>query len=140
MRQARTSREAPKDTTGTGTVLLVEDEDSVRIFGARALRGKGYTVLEADSGEAALDVIEAYEGAIDLMVTDVVMPQMDGATLVTHVRRGRPDLKVIFISGYAEDTFRKSLDGQQDINFMAKPFSLVQLAGKVKEVLAAPPT
>ncbi len=118
---------------------MVEDEDSVRIFGARALRGKGYAVLEADSGEAALDVIDSYEGRIDLLITDVVMPQMDGATLVERVRRGRPDIEVIFISGYAEDTFRRRLDRPQDINFLPKPFSLAQLAGKVKEVLAAPP-
>ncbi len=139
--EGRTPSEAEpaKDSTGTGTILLVEDEDSVRIFGARALRGKGYTVLEADSGEAALDVIDSYEGRIDLLITDVVMPQMDGAALVERVRRGRPDIEVIFISGYAEDTFRRHLGRPQDINFLPKPFSLAQLAGKVKDVLAAPP-
>ncbi len=125
------------DLTGKGTILLVEDEDGVRVFGARALRGKGYTVLEASSGEAALAVLESYGGDVDLLITDVVMPQMDGATLVTNVRKDRPGLKVIFMSGYAEDAFRKSLDSTVAINFLPKPFSLAQLAQRVKDTLAA---
>ncbi len=135
--QGPPKREPPKDLTGKGTILLVEDEDSVRIFGARALRGKGYTVLEADGGEAALDVVASYEGLIDLLITDVVMPQMDGATLVERVRRDRPRLKVLFISGYAEESFREHLDREREINFLPKPFSLADLAGKVKDVLEA---
>jgi two-component system cell cycle sensor histidine kinase/response regulator CckA len=136
--QPTAKRELPKDLTGRGTILLVEDEDGVRVFGARALRHKGYSVLEADSGEAALDVIESYDGPIDLLITDVVMPRMDGATLAEQLRRGRPDLRVIFISGYAEDAFRKRLDSPQDMYFLPKPFSLAELAGKVKDVLSAP--
>ena len=135
--QARVRRGIAKDLTGKGTILLVEDEDSVRTFGARALRGKGYTVLEADSGEASLDVIGSYDGAIDLLITDVVMPQMNGATLVERVRTSQPELKVIYISGYAEDAFRKSLARPEEIDFLPKPFSLAQLAGKVKDVLGA---
>ncbi|MFQ5784674.1 MAG: PAS domain-containing protein [Alphaproteobacteria bacterium] len=130
--------EPARDLTGKGTILLVEDEDSVRVFGSRALRGKGYTVLEADSGEAALDVIGSYDGTIDLLVTDVVMPQMDGTTLVETVRENRPDLRVIFISGYAEEAFGEKLDKARDVGFLPKPFSLAQLAGKVKEALDAP--
>ena len=136
--QAPVRRGPIKDLTGKGTILLVEDEDSVRTFGARALRSKGYTVLEADSAEAALDVIGFYDGAIDLLITDVVMPQMNGAVLVERVRESRPDLKVIFISGYAEDAFRKSLSRPEEIEFLPKPFSLAQLAGKVKDVIEAP--
>src|SRR5204863_731800 len=88
-----------RDLTGIGTVMLVEDEDPVRIFGARALRNKGYKVLEAKSGEAALELIQTADGPIDLLITDVVMPNMDGPALVREVREIHPDMKVIFISG-----------------------------------------
>jgi two-component system cell cycle sensor histidine kinase/response regulator CckA len=125
------------DLTGTGTILLVEDEDAVRVFSARALRNKGYQVLEARSGEAALTLLSTEMNRIDLLVSDVVMPQMDGPTLIRHVREQRPDLKVIFISGYAEDRFRDQMDSGANIYFLPKPFSLKQLAGKVKEVLRA---
>jgi two-component system cell cycle sensor histidine kinase/response regulator CckA len=124
------------DLTGIGTVMLVEDEDPVRIFAARALRNKGYKVLEAKSGEAALDLIRDADETIDLLVTDVVMPRMDGPTLVRQVREIHAGMKVIFISGYAEDTFRKRLDSDTDIHFLPKPFSLKQLAGKVKEAIS----
>ncbi|HEU0218691.1 MAG TPA: response regulator, partial [Stellaceae bacterium] len=125
---------AVADTTGTGTVMLVEDEDPVRIFGARALRNKGYTVLEARSGEAALEMMESTD-KIDLLITDVVMPKMDGPGLVREVRETHPDMKVIFISGYTEDSFRQRLDSDSNIHFLPKPFSLKQLATKVKEVI-----
>jgi two-component system cell cycle sensor histidine kinase/response regulator CckA len=130
---------AARDLTGKGLVLLVEDEDAVRTFAARALRNKGYTVLEADSGESALRVVEEQQSRIDLLISDVVMPQMDGPTLVKKVRDSRPETKIIFISGYAEDAFRRSLDQRdaREINFLPKPFSLKQLAGKVKEVMTA---
>ena len=105
----------------------------MRMFGARALRNKGYTVLEADSGESALELLRSAEQTIDLLVTDVVMPRMDGPTLAEHVRNNRPDIKVIYISGYAEDAFRSQVD--ETINFLPKPFSLGQLAAKVKGVL-----
>jgi two-component system cell cycle sensor histidine kinase/response regulator CckA len=123
------------DDTGIGTVLLVEDEDAVRLFGARALRNKGYKVLEARSGEAALEIIGNCGEPIDLLITDVVMPRMDGPTLIKEVRARQPNMKVIFISGYAEDNFRRRLDENAEIHFLPKPFSLKQLAGKVKEVM-----
>jgi len=124
-----------RDLTGIGTVLLVEDEDAVRLFGARALRNKGYNVFEARSGEAALEILKGGKQPIDLLITDVVMPRMDGPALIREVRAFRPDLKVIFISGYAEEDFRKRLDEGSVIHFLAKPFSLAQLAEKVKEVM-----
>jgi two-component system, cell cycle sensor histidine kinase and response regulator CckA len=127
---------AAKDLTGIGTVLLVEDDDPVRIFGARALRNKGYKVIEATSGEAALELIRAGDEKIDLLITDVVMPQMDGPQLIRRVRETHAEMKVIFISGYAEDAFRKRLDSDSDIHFLPKPFSLKQLAGKVKDVIS----
>jgi two-component system cell cycle sensor histidine kinase/response regulator CckA len=123
------------DDTGIGTVLLVEDEDAVRLFGARALRNKGYKVLEARSGEAALEIMASHKDPVDLIITDVVMPRMDGPALIKEVRLKQPGLKVIFISGYAEDNFRRRLDMDADIHFLPKPFSLKQLAGKVKEVM-----
>jgi two-component system cell cycle sensor histidine kinase/response regulator CckA len=125
-----------KDLTGIGTVLLVEDEDPVRIFGARALRNKGYKVLEAKSGQDALETIRDGGENIDLLITDVVMPRMDGPALIREVRETHPDLKVIFISGYTEDAFRERLDSDSEIHFLPKPFSLKQLAGKVKEVIS----
>ena len=128
---------AVKDLTGHGTIILVEDDDPVRIFGARALRNKGYEVIEARSGEAALDVIRDATEAIDLLITDVVMPHMDGPGLVREVREINPEMKVIFISGYTEDAFRQHLDSDVGIEFLPKPFSLKELAAKVRDVLAA---
>jgi two-component system cell cycle sensor histidine kinase/response regulator CckA len=129
---------AAADTTGAGTVLLVEDEDAVRLFSARALRAKGYKVLEARTGEAALELVGAVDDFIDLMITDAVMPEMDGPTLIKEMRDSRPDLPVICISGYAEETFREKLGESDDIHFLPKPFSLNQLAGKVKDVMNLP--
>jgi two-component system cell cycle sensor histidine kinase/response regulator CckA len=131
------ARPVEGDLTGVGTVLLVEDEDAVRLFGARALKNKGYRVLEAANGEAALDVINGAlsEGAhIDLIVSDVVMPGMDGHTLVRLVRQELPEVKIILMSGYAEDV-AEEVARDPAIHFLAKPFSLAGLAGKVKEVL-----
>ncbi|MFY8094530.1 MAG: PAS domain-containing hybrid sensor histidine kinase/response regulator [Niveispirillum sp.] len=124
------------DLTGTGRILLVEDEDAVRVFSARALRNKGYEVVEAKSGEAALDLLQAPDRPqVDLIVTDVVMPQLDGPAMIRAVREFMPDVKVIFISGYAEERFRSSVGGGDLVEFLPKPFSLKQLAGKVKEVM-----
>ena len=124
-----------KDLTGQGTIMLVEDDDPVRIFGARALRNKGYKVIEAKCGEAALDLIRNASETIDLLITDVVMPHMDGPGLVREVREIAPEMKVIFISGYTEDAFRQRLDNDDAIDFLPKPFSLKQLAAKVREVI-----
>ncbi|CAO5682624.1 MAG: Sensor histidine kinase RcsC [Holosporales bacterium] len=117
-----------------GTILLVEDEEAVRMFSARALREKGYTVLEAENGEEALKLIKKGE-TFDLLITDVVMPKMDGPTLNKKVRDIMPQTKTIFISGYAEDTFRKNLGTNAQIHFLPKPFSLKDLILKVQEVL-----
>jgi two-component system, cell cycle sensor histidine kinase and response regulator CckA len=130
-------RKVHKDLSGVGTILLVEDEDPVRLFAARALQNKGYDVLQADCGETALELAENYTGKIDLLISDVVMPNMDGPTLVKNITGRMSDLKVIFISGYAEDAFRKDLDFDiEKIEFLPKPFSLKEIAEKVKEVLS----
>ena len=116
-------------------MLLVEDEEVVRNFAARALKRQGYKVLEAASGVEALEVMEKNKGKIDIVVSDVVMPEMDGPTLLKELRKNNPDLKIIFVSGYPNDAFKASL-GEEDFAFLPKPFSLPQLAAKVKEELA----
>jgi len=123
------------DLTGAGTILLVEDEDAVRVFSTRALKNKGYNVYEARSGEEALDVLEAHGDQIDLTITDVVMPQMDGPTLYKHMQERWPKMKVVFVSGYTEDRLREQFTSGETIHFLGKPFSLKQLASKVKELL-----
>ena len=123
------------DLTGKGTILLVEDEDAVRTFAARALGTRGYEVLQAESGEIALDVVREYEGRIDLIVSDVVMPNMDGPTMARELKTLLPGIPIIFVSGYAEDAFAKNLDPDQEFHFLPKPFSLKQLAAAVKEVM-----
>jgi two-component system cell cycle sensor histidine kinase/response regulator CckA len=125
---------AARDVTGQDTILLVEDEEAVRSFAARALRMRGYNVLEAGGGEEALEIVQG--GAeIHLIITDVVMPNMDGPTMVKHVKKLKPELPVIFMSGYAEEAFRRD-EGAGDIHFLPKPFGLKQLAAKVKDVLS----
>jgi two-component system cell cycle sensor histidine kinase/response regulator CckA len=126
-----------RDVTGQDTILLVEDEEAVRSFAARALRMRGYHVMEAGGGEEALEIVKSGKPTIDLLITDVVMPNMDGPTLVRHVKELKPDLAVIFMSGYAEEAFRRNDQNSEDIHFLPKPFGLKQLAAKVKDVLSA---
>ena len=123
------------DLTGTATILLVEDEEAVRAFAARALQSRGYKVFEASSGVDALEVMKKSGGAVDLVVSDVVMPELDGPSMLRELRKTRPDLKIIFISGYAEDAFKKNLPDGEKFHFLPKPFSLKQLAVAVKETL-----
>jgi two-component system cell cycle sensor histidine kinase/response regulator CckA len=132
---ARKEVEAPQpvDLTGNGTILLVEDEEAVRAFGARALVSRGYTVLEAGSGVEALDVVEEHKGHIDLIVSDVVMPEMDGPTMFAELRRRGVKAKVVFVSGYAEEAFSKGLPEGETFGFLPKPFSLKQLIETVKQ-------
>ena len=129
-------RKPAPDHTGQGVILLVEDEDPVRAVNSRALSARGYTVLEAASGIDALRIIAETSETIDLVVSDVVMPEMDGPTLLRELRKDSPNLKVIFVSGYAEDAFRKNLPDGEDFNFLPKPFSLKQLVETVKETIA----
>jgi two-component system cell cycle sensor histidine kinase/response regulator CckA len=139
---AEDASEAPKveaekkpvssDHTGHGVVLLVEDEEAVRAFGARALSSRGYTVLEAETGLDALRVVEENGGKIDLIVSDVVMPEMDGPTMFGELRKRGITARVIFVSGYAEDAFSKNLPEGEDFGFMPKPFTLKQLIETVK--------
>jgi len=123
------------DLTGQGTILLVEDEEGLRSLNARGLRSRGYSVIEASNGVEALEALEQKNGAIDLVVSDVVMPEMDGPTLLKTMRGRNPDLKIIFVSGYAEDAFEKSLPENQQFAFLPKPFTLSQLVAAVKETM-----
>lgn len=123
------------DLTGTATILLVEDEDPVRMFGSRALSAKGYQVIEAESGDKAWSIVQQQGAEIDLIITDVVMPGMKGPDMVALVRGIIPDIKVIFMSGYAEDVIPEGIENDPTIHFLPKPFKLKDLTYKVKEVL-----
>ncbi len=130
------AKKAAADLTGHGTILLVEDEEAVRAFGARALSARGYSVLEAANGAEALEVVDRNPGKIDLIVSDVVMPEMDGPTMFGELRKRGVAAKVIFVSGYAEEAFAKNLPEGQDFGFLAKPFTLKQLIEAVKNAVA----
>ncbi|MBV8169767.1 MAG: response regulator, partial [Alphaproteobacteria bacterium] len=112
------------DLTGSATVLLVEDEDPVRLFTARALRNKGYKVMEAKSGEAALELLGGLTDRIDVLITDAVMPVIDGPALIKLVREQRPDIRVICISGHTDEALRERIRTAGDVLFLPKPFSL----------------
>ena len=124
----------PTETWGTGTILLVEDEDMVRNVAERALTRQGYTVITASDGEQGLARL-AEVGKVDLLISDVVMPGMDGPTMVRTVREAHPDIPVLFMSGYAEEQLRKSID-IANVAFLPKPFSVSQLAEAARDVLA----
>jgi two-component system cell cycle sensor histidine kinase/response regulator CckA len=127
---------ANADLTGHGVILLVEDEEGLRALNARGLSSRGYTVLEAGNGVEALEVFAQNNGKVDLVVSDVVMPEMDGPTLLKELRKLNPALKIIFVSGYAEEAFEKSLPKGEQFSFLAKPFTLRQLIAHVKETMA----
>jgi len=131
------SRAVSADLTGRGTILLVEDEDGLRGLNARGLASRGYTVREAANGVEAMEVLEELGGEVDLVVTDVVMPEMDGPTLLKALRERKPGIKIIFVSGYAEEAFEKSLPENETFEFLAKPFTLKQLVAAVKNAMAS---
>ncbi|MGX1308567.1 signal transduction histidine kinase [Amorphus suaedae] len=124
-----------EDLTGSATILLVEDEDTIRAFATRALSARGYRIHEAATGEDALAIARELDGEIDLLVSDVVMPEMDGPTLAIELRAMAPDIPIIFMSGYAEDVFSRALPDELEFAFLPKPFSLKALATAVKDAL-----
>ena len=131
------ARALPKPQTqwsGGGRVLLVEDEDMVRAVAERALTRAGYTVTTASDGDEGLEMVQA-GGEFDLIVSDVVMPAMDGPTMIREVRNLRPAMPVLFMSGYAEEQLRDQI-GIADVHFLPKPFSVQQISDKVGAVLA----
>lgn len=135
---AKPASDGPEDLTGgSAVVLLVEDEEAVRRGGKRMLEARGYEVHEAGTGVEALEILTELEGKVDIVVSDVVMPEMDGPTLLVELRKDYPDMKFIFVSGYAEDAFARNLPANAKFGFLAKPFSLKQLATSVREMLDA---
>ena len=128
----------PVASRGTETLLLAEDDESIRALGARVLGSLGYNVLVARTGREALRIVAEYKGTIDLIATDVVMPEMNGSQLVEKVLEARPEIRVLFMSGYTDDEVmrRGVIDGQTA--FLQKPFTPDMLARKVREVLDAP--
>jgi two-component system cell cycle sensor histidine kinase/response regulator CckA len=120
---------------GEGVVLLVEDEAPVRAFASRALRLRGYTVLEADSAESTLKILEDEGLAVDLFVTDVVMPGKDGPSWVKEALVMRANVRVVFVSGYAEDKFDDTTNVISNAVFLPKPFSLNDLTDTVHQQL-----
>ncbi|MCJ8190013.1 hybrid sensor histidine kinase/response regulator [Sphingomicrobium aestuariivivum] len=132
---AKPKEENEEELWGQGTILLVEDEPMVRTVAERALTRHGYTVLTANNGEEALEILENEEQDIALLVSDVVMPMMDGPTMGREARKDRPGLPILFMSGYAEEQLRKSID-IDNVDFLPKPFSVQELAEAVREVLA----
>ncbi|RCL01876.1 MAG: Histidine kinase [Candidatus Tokpelaia sp. JSC188] len=123
------------DLSGSANVLLVEDEDSVRIGGVKALQSRGYTVFAAASGLEAWRIIKERKGKVDIVISDVIMPEMDGPTLFKKLRARFPAIKFIFVSGYAQDAFSRNLPEEAAFAFLVKPFSLKQLAETVKKML-----
>jgi two-component system cell cycle sensor histidine kinase/response regulator CckA len=131
----RQAAAAGASETGTETILLVEDEDGLRRMAARALTKHGYTVLQASSGPDALRLLEAHDDRIDLLVTDVVMPSMDGRELADKVRQCRPSTRVLFTSGYTEEAVVHRGVEAASVAFLQKPYVPLVLARKVREVL-----
>jgi two-component system cell cycle sensor histidine kinase/response regulator CckA len=128
--------EIKEDLTGRGVIALVEDEESVRLFAKSVLISKGYEVMEFESATKALEGISGDLHRVNLIITDVMMPEMTGPAFITEVRKVRPDIKVIFVSGYGEDAFTEEYGQRRDFHFIPKPFSLKTLVTKVKEVLS----
>jgi two-component system cell cycle sensor histidine kinase/response regulator CckA len=120
---------------GTETVLLVEDEDSVRQLVRDTLAAKGYRVVEAENGEAGMAAAAQHEGKINLVITDVVMPGMGGRELVKQLVQTRPGTKVLYLSGYTEDAIINEGTIERGAAFLQKPFTLQNLSRKVREVL-----
>ncbi len=131
------AKPVPKDLSGVGRILFVEDEQIVRGIAAHLLRQRGYEVLEACDGEEALEIIEAENGKFDLLISDVIMPGLDGPSMLKKARPLLGNVPVMFISGYAESEFSDLLEAEQNISFLPKPLDIKTLAERVKEQLAA---
>ena len=128
----------PADLAGQGNILFVEDEASVRVIAAKSLRKRGYNVTEAEDGEEALEILEDADAPFDLLLSDVVMPGLDGPGLLRAGRQHLGDARIVFISGYAAEKFSDLLAEEPDVTFLPKPFTLAELAEKVKAEIGSP--
>jgi two-component system cell cycle sensor histidine kinase/response regulator CckA len=125
----------PPENSGTETLLIVENEAAIRNLLQVAMQRNGYTVLAAESGREALEFARNHTGAIHLLITDVVMPGMDGPELVRHLSTIRPETRTLFMSGYMDDTLGDRGILSTNANFIQKPFSPSTIAQKVREIL-----
>jgi CheY-like chemotaxis protein len=133
--QAPQAPKSSKSLTGQETILLVEDEEMVRELAARILKEKGYQVLEASRGETALEISKNYQHPIDLMITDIVMPGISGKKLAAVIKQDRPDMKILYISGYTDEIISRQGYIEQEVNFMQKPFPPEKFLLQVREIL-----
>jgi CheY-like chemotaxis protein len=129
------ARIASETSRGSETILVVEDEDLVRELTREVLSAHGYTVLDAPHGPAALDVLDEHAGTIDLLLTDMVMPHMSGCELARRVLLRRPEIRVLYMSGYTGDTMAQQGVLKEGDSYLDKPFTLDALSRKVREVL-----
>jgi two-component system cell cycle sensor histidine kinase/response regulator CckA len=132
---AKTAEVKPADLAGHGRILFVEDESAVRNIAAKTLRKRGYEVIEAEDGEEALEILEEEPESFDLLISDVVMPGLDGPSLLKEARQYLGNARIIFISGYAKEEFSDTLSSDLEISFLPKPFDIQQLAERVKQEL-----
>jgi len=123
------------EAMGTETVLVVEDEASVRALACRILKDRGYTILEASNAKEALVIAREFEGVIHLVLTDVVMPDMTGKELVFRLKSSRPDIKVLYASGYTDNSIVHQGILDPEVAFLPKPFAVKSLISKVREVI-----
>jgi len=124
---------------GGETILLVEDESAVRQVAQRLLESRGYRVLDADGGEAALEVLRKHSGRIDLLLTDVIMPGMNGREVADAVRVQRPGLRVLFVSGHSGEVLNRMGGLGEGAHFLSKPFSTAELCEAVRRAIDGPP-
>jgi two-component system cell cycle sensor histidine kinase/response regulator CckA len=122
---------------GSETILLVEDEPAVRALSQRALRSRGYTMLVATDGADALRLADEHQGTIDLVVTDVVMAGLSGRETVEALRRRRAGIRALYVSGYTDDAILRHGVLENEVEFLPKPFTPLELACKVREILDA---
>ena len=130
----------PPGSSGTETLLVVENDAAILNLLQMALRKNGYTVLTAESGSEALAIVREHTGSIDLLITDVVMPEMDGPELVRQALPLRPEMRTLFMSGYLDEALGDHGLPPANINFIQKPFSPRVIAQKVREILDAAPS
>lgn len=123
------------EKTWSETILLVEDDESVRMIAQRILADAGYTVLEAEGGLSAIDVCDDHSGPIDLLLTDVILPQLNGRQAAERIAATRPAIKVLYMSGYDDETIAQSGFFETDFTLLVKPFSVSDLLNKVCAVL-----